>query len=204
MKLLLLALIIIDDSLMLCSQLNHTYTLPVDGDVVQILVEIKALDFGFPKLECLQFEYSRDLVTTNIKYLKSVCIHVDSFVTDKQFLQAFTFVVDDSNVSVSDVKFILVFQNEHPIMRVFFVKLDQVQSKSLLIFITKNVKLFVLRLIDHLANIRYLEFLIKINKSTSFSVVINTIILRSNNIYLLFCIHQEEHWLTIKRFLVLV
>jgi len=153
MKLLLLAAIIIDDSLVLCSQFNHTYTLSIDGDIVQILVEIKSLDFGFPELECFEFEYSGDLVATNIKYLKGICIHVDGFVTDKQFLEFLRWVVNDSNVCISNVELIFIFQNEYLILRVLFIKLDQEEAKSLLMLVAKYIELLIFRLINHLANV---------------------------------------------------
>ena len=177
MKLLLLAFIIIDDSLVLCSQFNHTYTLSIDGDVVQIVTQIKSLDFGFPELECLQFEYSRDLVTTNIKYLKGVCIHVDGFVTDKQFLDFLASVINDINVCISNIKLILVLQNELLLVRILFIKLDQEEAQFLLMFVAKYIELFIFRLINHFINVRYIEFLIQIDKRIVSSVIINTVIL---------------------------
>jgi len=153
MKLLLHTTIIIDDSLVLCSQFNHTYTLSIDGDVVQILVQIKALDFGFPELECLQFEYSGDLLRADIKYLKGICIHVDGFVTDKQFLQLLRWVVNDSNVCIPNIKLILVLQNEYLIIWILFIKLDQEEAQFLLMFVAKYIELFIFRLINHFVDV---------------------------------------------------
>jgi len=181
-------------SLIISSHLYNTNAFTIDDDEIILIVSIESNDFRLPQLEVLQLEYRKYIIFIwYIEHLKRVCIHVDGLVTDNEFFEFGLIRTSvNSNVCITDWKFVLEFQREDEFIWVAFIKSNQKQTKLFFVFIGKEIEAGIFLIVYHFFNVTDIEFCIKVNRWLMNAIIVNTVIWRSNDEVGLSRVGQEE------------
>ena len=129
-----------DDPFVLVAQSDDTDSISVDCDVVFVLLEEETSNLWFPKLEAEMLEDGWLIGWSNISHLYSIGIHVYSLIPNQQFLISFLLVLYNSDISVSNVKLIIIFEEELELQWVQLIELNEIKAQFAQVLIDKDVK----------------------------------------------------------------
>ena len=108
-------------SLVLVTECDDTYTFSIDGYKIFVLHDVKATNFWFPKLKAFMLEDGPLFLGGDIKDLNCVSVHVDCLVANKKFFILFLVIPNDCNLSISNIKLVLILQEESTVTRIIFI-----------------------------------------------------------------------------------
>ena len=95
-----------------------------------------------------------------INNLYSICIHVNCLIANQQLLETFLFILYQRNVSITDVKLVVVLEEELEVFWVLVTEFNQVDSQLLLILIYQHIKRIIIFIVNNLANHFYVKCMV--------------------------------------------
>ena len=93
------------------------------------------------------------VITGYINHINIVCIDINRFITDNELFQLLPWVPHDSDVSICNIELVLILQKELVLLRIFFIELDQEDTKLLFELVREEIEELGLLVIDDLLDV---------------------------------------------------